>query len=85
MRTLPPARRLSRELPDLDGQVVRIAGHLEEYRALGGVAFGLVRDVSGTTQVTLKKGTADPAWFALLEELPRESVVEVVGTARVSA
>jgi nondiscriminating aspartyl-tRNA synthetase len=39
-----------------------------------------VRDVSGTTQVTLKKGVADPALFVLLAELPRESVVEVDGT-----
>ncbi len=73
-------RRLARELPALDGTVVRIAGHLEEYRALGGVAFGIVRDRSGATQVTLKKGSADPAFFALLAELPRESVVEVEGT-----
>jgi nondiscriminating aspartyl-tRNA synthetase len=66
----------------MDGTTVRIAGHLEEYRALGGVAFALVRDVSGTTQVTLKKGTADPDLFSLLGELPRESVVEVEGTVR---
>ena len=32
--------------------------------------------------MTLKKGTTDPALFSLLEELPRESVVEVVGTVR---
>jgi nondiscriminating aspartyl-tRNA synthetase len=73
-------RRLARELPALDGSVVRIAGNLEEYRALGGVAFAVVRDRSGATQVTLKKGTADPAFFALLADLPRESVVEVEGT-----
>jgi len=59
-----------------------VAGHLEEYRALGGVAFAIVRDVSGSTQVTLKKGTADPAWFALLADLPRESVIEVEGLVR---
>lgn len=41
-----------------------------------------MRDVSGTTQVTLKKGAADPDLFALLGELPRESVIEVEGTAR---
>ena len=34
--------------------------------------------------MTLKKGTADPALFALLAELPRESVVEVEGTPRLS-
>jgi len=57
-----------------------VAGHLEDYRALGGVAFALVRDGAGTTQVTLKKGSADPALFALFAELPRESVVSVEGT-----
>jgi nondiscriminating aspartyl-tRNA synthetase len=46
------------------------------------VAFALVRDVSGSTQVTLKKGTADPALFALFQELPRESVVLVEGSVR---
>ncbi len=49
---------------------------------MGGVAFALVRDVSGSTQVTLKKGTADPDLFVLLAELPRESVIEVEGTVR---
>jgi nondiscriminating aspartyl-tRNA synthetase len=44
-----------------------------------------VRDGSGTTQVTLKKGSADPAWFELLGALPRESVVAVEGTVAKSA
>ncbi|HEV2429468.1 MAG TPA: aspartate--tRNA(Asn) ligase [Thermoplasmata archaeon] len=82
---LPPPRRLARELPSRDGESVRIAGHLEEYRALGGVAFALVRDVSGTSQVTLKKGTSDPALFELFAGLPRESVVSVEGTVSASA
>lgn len=59
--------------------LVRISGHLEDYRALGGVAFALVRDGSGTTQVTLKKGVTDPALFALFSELSRESVLSVEG------
>ncbi len=81
---MPPPRRLSRELAARDGEAVLIAGHLEEYRALGGVAFALVRDGTGTTQVTLKKGTTDPALFAALETLPRESVVAVEGTVALS-
>ncbi|HUI38569.1 MAG TPA: aspartate--tRNA(Asn) ligase [Thermoplasmata archaeon] len=68
----------------MDGETVRIGGHLEEYRALGGIAFALVRDGSGTTQVTLKKGACDPALFERLGSLPRESVVLVEGTVRVS-
>ncbi|MCI4361081.1 MAG: aspartate--tRNA(Asn) ligase, partial [Thermoplasmata archaeon] len=58
---------------------------LEEYRALGGVAFALVRDRSGSTPVTLKKGVADPKLFDLLSTLPRESVIEVHGTVQTSA
>jgi len=46
------------------------------------VAFALVRDGSGTTQVTLKKGAADPSLFSLFADAPRESVVEVEGTVR---
>jgi nondiscriminating aspartyl-tRNA synthetase len=38
--------------------------------------------VGGTTQVTLKKGTADPSLFALFAELPRESIVDVEGIVR---
>ncbi len=41
--------------------------------------------MSGTTQVTLKKGVAGPELFALFGDAPRESVVEVEGTVRVSA
>lgn len=44
------------------------------------MAFALVRDRTGTTQVTLKKGQTDPALFTLFGELPRESIVEVEGT-----
>ena len=49
------------------------------------MAFGLVRDRSGTTQVTLKKGVSDPKLFELLGALPRESVVTVHGTVQKSA
>lgn len=38
-----------------------------------------MRDRSGTTQVTLKKGETDPSLFERLAALPRESIVEVEG------
>ena len=72
-------RRLSRELPGLVGQDVRVAGHLQDYRALGGVAFALLRDRGGLLQVTLKKGETDPGIFELFASLARESVVEAEG------
>ncbi len=46
------------------------------------MAFALVRDGSGTSQVRLKKGAADPALFDLFRDLPRESVVRVEGTVQ---
>ncbi|MGA7924156.1 MAG: aspartate--tRNA(Asn) ligase [Thermoplasmata archaeon] len=66
----------------MDGETVRVGGHLQEYRNLGGVAFALVRDGSGVTQVTLKKGETNPHLFDVLGQLSRESVVEVEGTVR---
>ncbi len=63
---------------------VRVAGHLQEYRQLGGVAFALVRDRTGVTQVTLKKGVSPPELFERFAAAPRESVVEVEGTVRAS-
>ncbi|MGC2288451.1 MAG: aspartate--tRNA(Asn) ligase [Thermoplasmata archaeon] len=81
---MSPPRRLARELPPLAGSPVRIAGHLQDYRALGGVAFALLRDGSGIAQITLKKETTDPALFALFAATPRESVIQVDGTVQAS-
>ena len=61
---------------------MRIAGHLQDYRALGGVAFALVRDGSGIAQVTLKKETTDPVLFAFFASTPRESVIQVDGSVQ---
>ncbi|MDE2046687.1 MAG: aspartate--tRNA(Asn) ligase, partial [Thermoplasmata archaeon] len=72
-------RRLSRELPSHVGEDVRVAGHLQDYRALGGVSFALVRDRAGLLQLTLKKGASPEAMFELFQGLPRESVVQAEG------
>ena len=77
---MSPPRRLSRELPSLVGQEVRVAGHLQDYRALGGVSFALVRDRAGLFQLTLKKGQSPETLFELFQNLPRESVVRAQGT-----
>jgi nondiscriminating aspartyl-tRNA synthetase len=41
-----------------------------------------VRDRSGVSQVTLKKGVAPPELFERFASIPRESVVEVLGTVK---
>jgi nondiscriminating aspartyl-tRNA synthetase len=61
-----------------------VGGYLQEYRALGGIAFALVRDRSGVVQITLKKGATAPELFAAFARIPRESVVEVDGIVRAS-
>ena len=43
-----------------------------------------MRDRTGTTQVTLKKGQTDPQLFETLQSLARESVVSVEGTVQLS-
>lgn len=54
------------------GAPVRLLGHLHLVRRLGGVTFLVVRDRSGTVQV-VAPGRVD---------LPRESVLEVLGRGR---
>jgi nondiscriminating aspartyl-tRNA synthetase len=61
-----------------------VAGNLQDYRALGGVAFALIRDGSGIAQITLKKETTDPKLFQLFAATPRESVIQVDGTVQAS-
>jgi aspartyl-tRNA synthetase len=39
----------------LDGQIVKIAGWIHDFRDKGGIKFIVVRDITGTIQVTAKK------------------------------
>ncbi len=63
-----------------DSQVA-VAGWLEEIRNLGGIAFLLLRQREGTLQLTTVKDD-DEMLFERLTTLPRESVIEVLGTVR---
>jgi nondiscriminating aspartyl-tRNA synthetase len=45
----------------------------------------VVRDRTGSLQLTFKKGTTPPELMAAAADTPRESVVEVVGTVKKSA
>ena len=61
-----------------DGEETTIAGHVHDVRDLGGVAFLVVRDRTGTMQVVAKEET--PALLERVQELDREDVVQVRGT-----
>ena len=69
-------RILSSRLTAYVGKPVTIAGWIHRRRLLKSVAFLIVRDAEGLSQVVV----ADPATRARLEELTEESVVEVTAT-----
>ncbi|WP_229400343.1 aspartate--tRNA(Asn) ligase [Micromonospora okii] len=70
-------RILSTQLPAHAGATVRVAGWVHRRRLLKSVAFLIVRDAAGLTQVVV----TDPAARAAVEKLTEETVIEVVGTA----
>jgi nondiscriminating aspartyl-tRNA synthetase len=65
--------------------VVEIDGWVQEIRALGGIAFLIVRDRHGTIQITLPKKKVTPELFAAATAISRESVVRLQGTVKQSA
>ncbi len=69
-------RILSAQLPAHVGAPVRIAGWVHRRRLLKAVAFLIVRDAAGLSQVVV----TDPAVRGQVEALTDETVVEVTGT-----
>jgi nondiscriminating aspartyl-tRNA synthetase len=69
-------RILSTELARHTGETVTVAGWVHRRRLLKAVAFLIVRDAAGLTQVVV----TEPEVRALVETLGEESVVELTGT-----
>jgi nondiscriminating aspartyl-tRNA synthetase len=69
-------RILSTELARHTGEIVTVAGWVHRRRLLKSVAFLIVRDAAGLTQVVV----TEPEVRARIEELGEESVVELTGT-----
>jgi len=63
------------------GSEASLAGWVEDVRNLGGIAFLIVRQRSGTFQVTVKK-KADEDLFNRASKIVRESVVAARGTVQ---
>ena len=61
------------------GQSVKIQGFLEHIRNTRNMAFLVLRDRSGTIQVTIEK-SLNTEWAELLEQLTPESVLSIEGT-----
>ncbi|HEX2357600.1 MAG TPA: aspartate--tRNA(Asn) ligase, partial [Micromonosporaceae bacterium] len=69
-------RILSTQLPAHVGETVTVAGWIHRRRLLKSVAFLIVRDAAGLSQVVV----ARPEVRDRLERLAEETVIEVVGT-----
>ncbi|AGZ40135.1 aspartate--tRNA(Asn) ligase [Actinoplanes friuliensis] len=69
-------RILSTELARHTGETVTVAGWVHRRRLLKAVAFLIVRDAAGFTQVVV----TEPELRARIETLPEESVVSLTGT-----
>ena len=69
-------RILSSQLPGSIGETVRVAGWIHRRRLLKSVAFLILRDATGLTQIVV----SDPSVRAQLEGLPEETTVSVIGT-----
>ena len=77
MRPPLPVRTLAAELTGAaPGSVVTLLGHVHRRRALGAVAFLVLRDRSGLAQVVLRPHELPDGGLP-----PEETVVEVTGTA----
>jgi len=74
-------RILSIQLSAHSGEIVMIAGWVHRRRLLKSVAFLIVRDAAGLTQVVV----TTPDLRSQLASLPDESVVEVTGTVTANA
>jgi aspartyl-tRNA synthetase len=60
------------------GNIITVAGWVEDIRNLGSIAFVILRDKKGTLQLTLLK-KENPKIFSSLVEVSRESVISVRG------
>ena len=68
--------------PELDGRQVRLKGWVEEIRELGGITFLILRDATGTAQITVPRKQVNGEINKVLSILNRESVIEIRGSVK---
>lgn len=85
MSTEAPIRDSKTITPADFEKLIEMDGWVQEIRALGGIAFLIVRDRYGTIQVALPKKKVTPELFAAATAISRESVVRIQGTVKQSS
>ncbi len=68
--------------PSLDGTLVNVYGWVESIRDLGSLKFVVIRDMTGTVQLIVKKGVVSDAVANTVNALSREYAVKVRGTVK---
>jgi len=61
---------------------VELAGWVKNTRALGKIKFLVLRDISGEIQVTAVGSETDKKIFEMIDKIPRESVVSIIGEVK---
>ena len=61
---------------------VELAGWVKNTRALGKIKFLVLRDISGEIQVTAVGSETDKNIFELIDKIPRESVISIIGEVK---
>ena len=75
-------RTLIEEVFSGKNKKVKLAGWVKNTRALGKIKFLVLRDISGEIQVTAVGSETDKKIFELIDKIPRESVVSIVGEVK---
>ncbi len=68
--------------PSMDGKTVSVAGWVESIRDLGSLKFIVLRDMSGTIQMVVKKGAVSEGVSKAAGSLSREYAVKVEGVVK---
>ncbi len=65
--------------PEMDGEVVELAGWVHSIRALGKLIFVILRDREGTIQIVAPKQKVGEELFKKIKSLGQEDVIKVKG------
>ncbi len=75
-------RILNGDIPKKNKTEVKISGWVREIRKFGKLNFLIIRDVSGEAQVIIKKGEVKKEILEKIENINRESVLEICGEVK---
>ncbi len=70
--------------PELDGEEIYTSGWVDRIRKMGGIYFIVLRDMTGTTQVVLKKNMVPDSLMKYGDIVTKESVLSIRGKVRES-